>query len=89
MPARTAHDLRCFCSRHPKLAVYGVTDAGEGYVHVKIWKQSRVFGEVVMTAGVIDIACRECLRWTQVTIAKALVKVSPDEPTPRVLQDVS
>jgi len=88
MPARTEHDLRCFCSRHPKLAVYGITERGEAYVHLKVFKQGRVFGEVVVTAGTVDVACRECLRWTQVIVGKDRVEVQPDEPIPRVLARV-
>lgn len=88
MTARTKHDLRCFCSRSPKIAVYGVTEEGDAYLHVKVYKQGRVFGEVVVTQGIVDLCCRECLRWTKVTVGRAIVNVAPDEPKPRVLARV-
>lgn len=64
----TRHDLRCFCSRKPKLAEWGRTADGKPYVHIRIFKQTKLFGEVVATSGSLDICCRECLRWTHVTI---------------------
>jgi hypothetical protein len=70
MPAnqRTVHDLRCFCSRHPILARYGVDENGDLYIWVKIWKQNRIFGEIVVNAGRVKLHCRECLRWHSVTM---------------------
>lgn len=60
---RGAHELRCFCSRKPLLAVYGIDQKGRLYVHVKVYKQSRIFGEMVFVGGEAHIRCRECLRW--------------------------
>lgn len=51
--------------------MYGVNEKGELYVHVKIYKQSRVFGEIVATRGVVQLRCRECLRWHRVTIRES------------------
>lgn len=59
--------LRCFCSRKPLLATYGIKN-GELFVHVKVFKQQRIFGEVIVTGGVVRIHCRECLRWHRVII---------------------
>lgn len=87
MTARTTHDLRCICSRHTKLAEYGVTLDGEPYLHLKIHKQGRVFGEVVATSGIVEVCCRECLRWTRVDIAPTL-KVARQDAPPRVLTRV-
>jgi|SRR5688572_31321493 len=77
--ARTTNDLRCFCSRRPKLAVYGVDVAGKLYVHVKIYKQRAIYGEIICRQGEIEIACRECFRWHRVNIV---------QPERAVLQEI-
>ena len=38
-------ELRCFCARKPLLATYGIDTDGKLYIHVKIWKAQRIFGE--------------------------------------------
>jgi len=65
---RTKHELRCFCARKPLLAVYGVDEKGRLYVHQRVYKQNRVFGETIFYGGTVALLCRECLRWQQVTI---------------------
>lgn len=62
MPRRE-HELRCFCKRQPLLATFGVDSKGQLFVHVKIYKANRIFGELVIEGGVVKIRCRECLRW--------------------------
>lgn len=62
------YELRCFCRTKPLLAVYGVDEKGKLFVHVKVYKQSRVFGETITYGGEIMIRCRECLRWQKVVI---------------------
>lgn len=63
---RTSNELRCFCSRQPLLATYGIDEQGNLYVHVKVFKQQRIFGEVLIMEGIVKLHCRECLRWHQV-----------------------
>lgn len=84
----TRHDLRCFCSRKPKLAEWGRTEDGP-YVHILVHKQSKVYGEVVVTSGVVEIRCRECLRWTRIAISGATgaMEIKKDRPTPVALVD--
>jgi hypothetical protein len=65
---RTSNELRCFCAREPLLATYGIDERGKLYVHVRIFKQRRIFGEVVVTEGKVSLHCRECLRWHKVVI---------------------
>jgi len=65
---RTHNDLRCFCARKPLLATYGLTQAGKLYVHIKVYKQNRIYGEVVVTEGIVELHCRECLRWQRVVM---------------------
>lgn len=67
---KSRHELRCFCSRRPILAFYGVTGRNKLYVHVKVYKQSRIYGEVIIEGGVIRLHCRECLRWHKVKITQ-------------------
>lgn len=62
------NELRCFCSRQPLLATYGQDNNGKLFVHVRVYKQRRIFGEVIATEGKVQILCRECLRWYTVTI---------------------
>lgn len=66
----TSNQLRCFCSRKPLLATYGLDEKGSAYVHVKIYKQSRIYGELLITEGVVKVRCRECLRWHRVVFRK-------------------
>jgi hypothetical protein len=61
-------DLRCFCSRKPLLGKYGRDRNGLLYVWVKMFKQSRIYGEVIFTEGTVRLRCRECLRWHLVRI---------------------
>lgn len=63
-------ELRCFCSRHPLLATYGIDSKGRLYVHVRVFKQARLFGEVI-AFGDVKLHCRECLRWHTVVIKQA------------------
>lgn len=48
------------------LAVYGLDGDGKLYLHVKVYKQGRIYGEMVVTEGEVKIRCRECLRWHRV-----------------------
>lgn len=54
--------------RHPLLATYGVNEEGELYVHVKVFKQDRIYGEILVVEGRVKLHCRECLRWHTVII---------------------
>jgi hypothetical protein len=72
-------ELRCFCHRHPLLAVAGRDDNGEGYVHVKTWKGGRLYAEVILTAGTAMVRCRECYRWHRFRIVRTEVVSEPSE----------
>lgn len=67
--SRTSNELRCFCNRKPLLATYGIYK-DQLYVHVKVHKQARIYGEVLVTGGTVRIHCRECLRWHTVRIVQ-------------------
>jgi len=78
---RREHELRCFCSREPLLATYGIDSKGKLFVHVKIWKARRIFGELVIEGGIVKIRCRDCLRWHTVNVlgTKATLQETHEE----------
>jgi hypothetical protein len=75
--------LRCFCSRQPVLAVYGLDSDGEPFVHMKSWKQHRVFCEAIFKGGIAKIFFRECIRWHIINIRSnpAQYRVETEKPT--------
>lgn len=68
--ARREKELRCFCSREPLLATYGIDSKGKLFLHVKIWKARRIYGELVIEGGLVKIRCRDCLRWHTIHVRK-------------------
>ena len=69
MRQQTKHDLRCTCSRQPLLAVYGLDDKNRLYLHIKVYKNRRIYGEILIHAGSkAELRCRECLRWYKLSI---------------------
>jgi hypothetical protein len=62
--------MRCFCSRQPLLATYGLTMDGRAYVHVKIYKQKRIYGNLLILQGETLMQCRECFRWHRIRIGE-------------------
>lgn len=77
-------EVRCFCSREPLLALAGRDSAGEPYVHMKIYKAKRLYGEMVATSGTVLLRCRECFRWHRITIKRASVEVTEAELPRRI-----
>jgi hypothetical protein len=79
-------ELRCFCSHKTLLAKVGRDKrSGEPWVHVKVHKQGRIYGEVIVTSpGTIRICCRDCLRWHTVHV-KSQTIASVVEPLPDYL----
>lgn len=64
----TKKEIRCFCYRKPLLAMFGVDEDGKLYIHIKIWRQNKLYGNMVFRGGEISIQCRECFRWYRVAI---------------------
>ena len=90
MAKATSNELRCFCSRNPLLATYGLDHRGRLYVHVKIYKQRRVYGEVLVTEGRVQLHCRECLRWHTVIIREpGSATLKPEEFAPSVVEQIT
>lgn len=79
---KSAHELRCFCRTQPLLAVYGLDQKGELYIHVRIYKQSRIYGELIIKGGEVKLLCRECLRWHRIVIRPPHTAELVEEPRP-------
>lgn len=72
------NELRCaWCSRRPKLAYYGIDKDGNPYVHQKVYKQGRIYGESIARGGTLEIKCRECNRWNKIRITKSGEVIRP------------
>lgn len=93
-------EVRCpFCSRSPLLAVCGRDEKGNPFVHVRIYKQKRIFGNVVATGGPVHLQCRECFRWLRIRFVrisdvnldeiKAQDVPGSDAPTPARMMDAA
>ena len=54
---------------------------GEPWVHVKSWKKGKLYTEVVATAGIVHIRCRDCGRWHRVRIIKGAPALHGETPT--------
>jgi len=78
------NELRCFCRQTPLLAVYGIED-GKLFVHVKIYKARRIFGEILVTEGKVKLRCRDCLRWHTVRLQTPNTAVLEEDTGPVVL----
>lgn len=84
---RTKHFLRCFCSRQPLLATYGLDSQRKVYVHVKVYKQKRIYGNILILSGIAAFQCRECLRWHRVHIVERTTTPKFDEVQGVALSD--
>jgi hypothetical protein len=84
---RTKSQLRCFCSRKPLLAVYGVDERGRTYVHCRVYKQSRVYGDWIAYGGETSILCRECLRWHIIKFTHDKTAVLEESTKPKEIDD--
>jgi hypothetical protein len=79
MKLRREKELRCFCRGTPLLATYGVDENGKRFVHVKVYKQNRLYAELIFDAGVARIRCRNCLRWHRIIFTSQSVRLSEDQ----------
>lgn len=62
--------------------MYGRDKVGRPYVHIRVFKQHRVYGEFIVYGGEAKIKCRECLRWHTIVFrgaadSKAELRESP------------
>lgn len=72
-------ELRCFCRGNPLLATYGLDSEGKLFVHVKIFKQNRIYGELVMEGGPVRLKCRNCLRWHRIVFSPHSAQLREDQ----------
>lgn len=64
--------------------MYGLDADGKLYVHIKIYKQQRVCGEIIARAEV-EINCRECLRWHRVRFKTPVAAELQEIDTPELV----
>lgn len=87
-PVGEKGEIRCFCSRSPLLAIFGMNKSGEPFIHVKVWKQKRLYIELVLTgkSAKASIKCRDCYRWYNIFITDSMVN-SVLESSPAEVQN--
>jgi hypothetical protein len=84
-PVGEKGEIRCFCSRSPLLAVFGVGKNSRPFIHVKVWKQNRLYTELVISGknAETSIKCRDCYRWYRIFITEtsipSITEVSENE----------
>lgn len=82
--AKTKHRLTCTCNLKPLLAMWGVDENGNAYLHVRVYKQDRVYAEVY-TIDPIMLYCRACGMWWNINVRNAKDRMKPvDKPGPIV-----
>jgi hypothetical protein len=64
-------DITCTCSRKPLLARLG-NDHGTPFLEIKSVRSGRVIVHVKITGGVVEIACRECLRTHRINMGSVM-----------------
>lgn len=75
--------IRCICTARPILAIARASTAGTRFVHIKIYKQKKIYGEIVIEEGLVRIRCRSCGRWYSLHVRhdshKAVAEKLPKE----------
>lgn len=86
IPVGEKGEVRCFCSRSPLLAVFGVGRNGGLFIHVKVWKQNRLYAELVISGkhAETSIKCRDCYRWYTIFITDSNVTKIKEVPASEV-----
>jgi hypothetical protein len=77
-------DLRCHCSRRPLLGRAVKVD-NKWFLHVKIFKSGKIYGEMWLENGRVRLRCRECLRWLTVTV-KPVPAMIDEEASSEMMQ---
>ncbi|ANA87246.1 hypothetical protein PBI_KAMPE_12 [Gordonia phage Kampe] len=49
------------------MGYYGLDTNNKPYVHVKVYKGERVYGEWFMQDGTVHMRCRDCFRFTKIS----------------------
>lgn len=67
----SSNNIRCYCSHSPLLAKWGLDSDGVVFLHIKVYKQKKLYTEVIAHAGAaLRVRCRECFRWTVINIRR-------------------
>lgn len=77
------------CENQPLLAYYGVDEYGRLYVHQKVYKGGRVFGESLFYGGTVLLMCRNCFRWHKIIIQERTTPEMSRTRQPRVVREES
>lgn len=68
--------------------MYGVDEDGELFIHVKVYKQARIYAEVFVSANAkVKIKCRECLRFHTVKIVSGHPQLKEIEDSMKLVND--
>lgn len=52
---------------------------------MKVYKQNRIFGEMIVYGGEVKVHCRDCLRWHRIVFVKSgEAKLQEDTPPDEV-----
>ncbi len=63
------NELRCYCVHKPLLSTYGITADGEPYMHVRVYKQNRIYADVMIEGEAdVKLTCRDCFRIHKIKI---------------------
>lgn len=60
------------------MAFYGIDKNGELYLHTKVFRQSKIYSELMFTGGMVKIRCRKCLRWHTIVFKDGYAKVDQE-----------
>lgn len=86
MTAPRHNDIRCFCARQPLLAMYGVDKDKRPFIHIRVYKQQRLYAEVYIDGDAgVQIRCRDCFRMHKVRIisGRPVMELLPDSSDTR------
>jgi hypothetical protein len=83
------NEARCFCAHAPLLALFGIDDAGEAFIHVKVHKGGKLYHEALITGGKVRIKCRSCLRWHRLNIIQGKARLEDLEELDLVMHGLS
>lgn len=79
---RELQTFRCICFKQPILAVIKADEEDKPFVHLRVYKQTRIFGEIVFTFGEMHLKCRECYRWHRIRIVRGKATMEKDVKEP-------
>jgi len=68
--SESREEIRCFCPDKTLLAVIKRDSENKPYVHLRVYKSHRIFGEILFAFGEMEIRCRDCWRWHKIRIIK-------------------